>query len=82
MAVLTASVSREPQSPSYCLWRTGFGLTTHQIGGELAVGAAIVRVHVEHIFHKLGIQSRAQLVAWMVEQQIRGSDDASPGQPG
>ena len=39
------------------------GLTNPQIAERLLMGRATVKTHLEHIFTKLGIRSRAQLAA-------------------
>jgi non-specific serine/threonine protein kinase len=44
------------------------GLTDRQIAAELVITEGTVGVHLERIFGKLGIRSRAQLAAWVVEQ--------------
>jgi predicted ATPase/DNA-binding CsgD family transcriptional regulator len=43
------------------------GLTDRQIAAELVIAEGTVGVHLERIFGKLGIRSRAQLAAWVVE---------------
>jgi DNA-binding NarL/FixJ family response regulator len=42
------------------------GLTNRQIAAELVISEGTVGVHLEHIFGKLEIRSRAQLAAWVV----------------
>jgi predicted ATPase/DNA-binding CsgD family transcriptional regulator len=44
------------------------GLTDRQIAAELVITEGTVGVHLERIFGKLGIRSRAQLAAWVVKQ--------------
>jgi predicted ATPase/DNA-binding CsgD family transcriptional regulator len=44
------------------------GLTDRQIAAELVITEGTVGVHLERIFGKLGIRSRAQLAAWVVER--------------
>lgn len=46
------------------------GLTNKQIARELVVSEGTVGVHLERIFGKLGIRSRAQLAVWVVEQKL------------
>jgi non-specific serine/threonine protein kinase len=45
------------------------GLTNRQIAERLVISPATVGVHVEHIFFKLGLHTRAQLAAWIAGQQ-------------
>jgi PAS domain S-box-containing protein len=47
------------------------GLTNHAIAAELVISVGTVRVHVDHILKKLGLHSRAQVVAWIVSQDAR-----------
>ena len=39
------------------------GLTNPQIAERLLMGRATVKTHLEHIFTKLGIRTRAELAA-------------------
>ena len=43
-------------------------LTNRGIAAELGRSEGTVRVHVEHILRKLGLQSRAQVAHWVREQ--------------
>lgn len=45
------------------------GLTNREIAGQLVISDRTVEGHVEHILTKLGFRSRAQIAAWLVEQQ-------------
>jgi DNA-binding CsgD family transcriptional regulator len=45
------------------------GLTNRQIAAELVISEGTVGVHLEHIFGKLELRSRAQLAAWVVERR-------------
>jgi DNA-binding NarL/FixJ family response regulator len=47
------------------------GLSNRQIADKLVISPATVRVHVEHIFVKLGVHSRTQLAAWIAGEQTR-----------
>jgi DNA-binding CsgD family transcriptional regulator len=47
------------------------GLTNRQIGERMFVSAGTVKIHLSHIFAKLGILSRSQLAA---EATRRGRD--------
>ena len=48
------------------------GLQNREIATELYLSVRTVDAHVEHIFHKLSIHSRAQLAGWFVEQALHG----------
>jgi DNA-binding NarL/FixJ family response regulator len=41
------------------------GLTNRQIGQRLVIATRTVDNHVQHIFDKLAVSSRAQVAAWM-----------------
>jgi DNA-binding CsgD family transcriptional regulator len=58
------------------------GLSNSQIATELVISAATVRVHVEHILSKLGLHSRAQVVAWSVRQHMRRTSSGQVSDPG
>ena len=45
------------------------GCSNRQIAHELIVSDRTVDTHVSHILHKLGLVSRAQIAAWVVEHQ-------------
>ena len=44
------------------------GLTNRQVAEHLLVAPRTIETHLEHIFAKLGIQSRAELAAWAARQ--------------
>jgi len=46
------------------------GLTNRQIASELSISEHTVATHVGKILHKLGVQSRSQVTAWVVEQRL------------
>jgi len=48
----------------------GEGLTSAQIASRLKVAERTVDSHAEHIRHKLGLHSRAQIAAWAVRQLL------------
>jgi PAS domain S-box-containing protein len=48
------------------------GLRTRDIADELAISEGTVRTHIDHILERLGLHSRAQVVAWVL------NPDASP----
>jgi non-specific serine/threonine protein kinase len=45
------------------------GLTNRQAAEQLLVAPRTVETHLEHIFAKLGVQTRAELAAWAARQQ-------------
>ena len=45
------------------------GLTNRQVASELSISERTVERHVSHILDKLGLSSRAQIAAWVVEQR-------------
>ena len=47
----------------------GEGLTNRAIGGQLFVSERTVEGHVSRILAKLGLQSRAQIAAWIASRQ-------------
>ncbi len=49
------------------------GLTNKQIATKLVISQRTAEGHVEHILTKLGLTSRAQIAAWIVEQGPRDS---------
>jgi DNA-binding CsgD family transcriptional regulator len=44
------------------------GLTNRQIGEQLVISERTADTHVQNILNKLGITSRAQIAAWVVER--------------
>jgi len=46
------------------------GLSNRQIGERLVVTERTVETHLERIFARLEIQSRAQLARWVTEQEL------------
>ena len=46
----------------------GAGLSSRDIAHQLVISDGTVRAHMEHIFHKLDLHSRAQLAAWASRQ--------------
>jgi predicted ATPase/DNA-binding CsgD family transcriptional regulator len=47
------------------------GLSNRGIAGELVISPATAARHVANIFTKLGVRSRAQVAAWVIEAQQR-----------
>lgn len=47
------------------------GLTNREIAEQLRISQRTVESHVESILRKLGLGSRTQVVAWMVEREAR-----------
>jgi predicted ATPase/DNA-binding CsgD family transcriptional regulator len=46
------------------------GLTNRQVAEQLLVAPRTIETHLEHIFAKLGVQTRAEVVAWSVRQEV------------
>lgn len=46
------------------------GLTNRQIAERLVIAPRTAENHVQHIFDKVGVSSRAQLAAWVVLQGL------------
>jgi non-specific serine/threonine protein kinase len=46
------------------------GLTNRQVAEQLLVTPRTIETHLEHIFAKLGVQTRTELVAWAVRQDV------------
>ena len=55
------------------------GLTSKEVGGKLLILRGTVDTHVQHIYNKLNIDSRAQLAVWLMERGLlpRASDDVN-----
>ena len=54
------------------------GLTNRQVAEQLLVTPRTIETHLEHIFAKLGVQTRTELVAWAVRQDIVVQSAVSP----
>ena len=52
------------------------GLSNREIGKALAISERTVDAHVQHIFDKLGFNSRTQVAAWVA---VSGGPGATPG---
>ena len=46
------------------------GCTNREIAHQLMVAERTVETHLEHIFHKLGLTSRAQVAAWATRHAL------------
>ena len=46
------------------------GLTNRQVAQQLLVTPRTIETHLEHIFAKLGVQTRTELVAWAIRQDV------------
>jgi DNA-binding NarL/FixJ family response regulator len=46
------------------------GLTSKEVGRKLFIERATVDTHVQHIYNKLGIDSRPQLAVWLMEHGL------------
>jgi predicted ATPase/DNA-binding CsgD family transcriptional regulator len=47
------------------------GLTNRQAAAHLLVAPRTIETHLEHIFAKLGVQTRAEVAAWAARQESR-----------
>jgi non-specific serine/threonine protein kinase len=45
------------------------GLSNREIAASLVISLRTAEAHVEHILHKLGFMSRAQIAAWVTDQR-------------
>jgi PAS domain S-box-containing protein len=63
----TETLTRREQQVAALLIR---GLSNDQIAEQLTISVATVRVHVEHILAKLGVHSRAQVVAQLLTERF------------
>ena len=45
------------------------GLTNRQVAMELSISEHTVANHVAKMMHKLGVDSRSQITAWVIERQ-------------
>jgi DNA-binding NarL/FixJ family response regulator len=52
----------------------GAGLSNREIGERLVLGQATVKTHVNRIFAKTGLQSRAQAVRYAISNGLTGPD--------
>jgi non-specific serine/threonine protein kinase len=58
------------------------GLSNQQIASQLFISRRTVETHVEHIFDKLAISSRVQLVVWLRDHGHPATCDQQTGRPG
>jgi DNA-binding NarL/FixJ family response regulator len=82
IAVLAAPVARPASSAPLTAREqevavlVGHGLTNRQIAERLVIALRTADNHVQHIFDKLGLSSRAQVAAWVA---VRGLLALPPG---
>jgi ATP/maltotriose-dependent transcriptional regulator MalT len=50
------------------------GLSNREIGQQLVITEGTARLHVGHVLRKLGLRSRSQLAAWMVQHNKHATD--------
>ena len=55
------------------------GLTDRGIAGRLFISRRTAEWHLKQIFNKLGVSSRAQVAAWIAQEQAAGSEAPAPG---
>ena len=48
----------------------GFGLNRRQVAGALFIAEGTVRSHLEHIYGKIGVSSRATATLFAVEHNL------------
>jgi DNA-binding NarL/FixJ family response regulator len=58
------------------------GLSNKEIGARLGISHATVKVHLKHVFRKLGIDGRLHLLRWAEERGLRRGPGAFRGEPG
>lgn len=58
------------------------GLTNREIAERLFISERTADGHLEHIREKLGIRSRSQIAAWVVEQSLAPVPAAAASRPG
>jgi non-specific serine/threonine protein kinase len=46
------------------------GLTNRQAAEQLMLATRTIETHLEHIFDKLGVQTRAEVAAWAVRHDL------------
>ncbi len=54
------------------------GLSNRQVAGQIFLSAHTVAFHLRHVFWKLGITSRMQLVRMVAEQNARDAGESAP----
>jgi DNA-binding CsgD family transcriptional regulator/tetratricopeptide (TPR) repeat protein len=52
------------------------GLSNREIAAKLVISQRTAETHVEHILTKLGFTSRAQIAAWVAEEEARSGSSA------
>ena len=57
----------------------GEGLSNREIGERLVLGQATVKTHVNRIFAKTGVQSRAQAVRYAISNGLAGPGNGGAG---
>ena len=55
------------------------GRSNGEIGAALVIAARTADTHVGHILSKLGLHTRAQIAAWVVEHGLANREPVSPG---
>ncbi|MFW6867036.1 ATP-binding protein [Nocardioides sp. CPCC 206347] len=51
------------------------GMSSKDVAAKLVISRRTVDAHVDHIFAKLGFNSRAQIATWVTQQQVAESPD-------
>jgi len=55
------------------------GLSNREAAQQLLVAQRTVETHLEHIFAKLGVQTRAEVAAWAARQDLLEQNATAPG---
>jgi DNA-binding CsgD family transcriptional regulator len=56
------------------------GLTNREIAKRLFISERTIDGHLEHVREKLGVNTRAQVAAWVVRQEANGAAAAAPSE--
>lgn len=54
------------------------GLTTREVGARLHISPKTADHHVQHIYTKIGVSTRAAAALWAVQHAVIGSDSLTP----
>ena len=55
------------------------GLSNREAAEQLLVAQRTIETHLEHIFAKLGVQTRAEVAAWAARQDLLERSAIAPG---
>jgi DNA-binding CsgD family transcriptional regulator len=74
-AVASRAYPLSPRELEVAIW-IAKGLTSKEVGAKLFIERGTVDTHVQHIYNKLGIDSRPQLAIWLMERGLLPRDGA------